>query len=213
MKKYYFLVVSSILLGLSILAFSDNLITDVGQKSNSDPKFIIHGLFCFAWFIILVIQTNFIKKGNYKAHISFGVAGLIAAIGVFITTLYIFVVIFNGWSNMDPMVKANRFLILGFAILVTLAYLKRKSLPYHKRLMLVASFFMLGPILSRSFARTNLDSILISDLSWDITFLGTWSAFFISLFIYDWTIDKKFHPITYLGYIAFCIIYTISFYA
>ena len=212
MKKYYFLVVSSILLGLSILAFSDNLITDVGQESNSDPKFIIHGLFCFAWFIILVIQTNFIKKGNYKAHIRFGVAGLIAAIGVFITTLYIFVVVFNGWSNMDPMVKANRFLMLGFAILVTLAYLKRKRLPYHKRLMLVASFFMLGPILSRSFARTNLDSILISDLSWVIPFLGTGSVFFISLFIYDWTINKKFHPVTYLGFITFCAIYTISFY-
>lgn len=212
MKKYYSLVVSSLLLGLSILAFSDNLITDVGQKSNSDPKFIIHGLFCFAWFIILAIQTNFIKKGNYKAHISFGVAGLIAAIGVFITTLYIFVVIFNGWSNMDPMAKANRFLMLGFAILVTLAYLKRKSLSYHKRLMLVASFFMLGPILSRSIARTNLDSILISDLSWDITIFGIWSAFFISLFIYDWTINKKFHPVTYLGYTTFCIIYTISLY-
>jgi hypothetical protein len=213
MKKYYFLIVSSILLGLSILAFSDNLITDVGQKSNSDPKFIIHGLFCFAWFIMLVIQTNFIKKGDYKAHISFGVAGLIAAIGVFITTLYIFVVIFNGWNNMEPMVKANRFLIFGFAILVTLAYLKRKRLPYHKRLILVASFFMLGPILSRSIARTNLDSLLISDLSWDIAIFGTWSAFFISLFIYDWTINKKFHPVTYIGFITFCIIYTISFHA
>ena len=95
MKKYYFFVVSIILLVLSFIGFSDNLITDVGQESNSDPKFIIHGLFCFAWFIILVIQTNFIKKGNYKAHMTYGIAGLLAALGVFITTLYIFIVIYN----------------------------------------------------------------------------------------------------------------------
>ncbi|MFZ1703255.1 MAG: hypothetical protein WAT79_02855 [Saprospiraceae bacterium] len=212
MKKHYFLVVSSILLIFSIVAFSDNLITDVAQKSNSDPKYIIHGLFCFAWFIILLIQTNFIRKGNNKAHTSFGIAGLIAAIGVFVTTLYIFVVVFKGWTIMEPMVKANRFLMMGFAILVSFAYLKRKKVDYHKRLMLVASFFMLGPILSRIMARTNLDSILISDLSWDITIFGTWSSFFVSLFIYDWTIIRRFHPTTYLSFVTFCIIWTISFY-
>ncbi|WP_283636943.1 hypothetical protein [Aquaticitalea lipolytica] len=211
MKKYYFFVVSIILLVLSFIGFSDNLITDVGQESNSDPKFIIHGLFCFAWFIILVIQTNFIKKGNYKAHMTYGIAGLLAALGVFITTLYIFIVIYKGWDNMRPDVKANRLFMLSFAVLVTQAYLKRKKLATHKRLMFVATFYMLGPILGRVMGHSILNTLLVSDLSWDITFIGIWSLFFVSLLMYDWAILKKIHPVSYLGVLGFCVIWMISF--
>jgi len=211
MKKYYFFVVSIILLVLSFIGFSDNLITDVGQESNSDPKFIIHGLFCFAWFIILVIQTNFIKKGNYKAHMTYGIAGLIAALGVFITTLYIFIVIYKGWDNMRPDVKANRLFMLSFAVLVTQAYLKRKKLATHKRLMFVATFYMLGPILGRVMGHSILNTLLVSDLSWDITFIGIWSLFFVSLLMYDWALLKKIHPVSYLGALGFCVIWMISF--
>ncbi len=211
MKKHYFLVISILLLFLSILAFSDNLITDVGQKSNSDPKFIIHGLFCFAWFVILVIQTNFIKKENYKAHMKLGMAGLIAAIGVFISTLYIFIVVYNGWSNMSPEARANRFLMLGFAIFVTLSYLKRKNTAEHKRFVIIASFYMLGPILGRAIGHSFLNALLVSDLSWDYTFLGIWSSFFISLFIYDWAINKKIQTITFIGFLIFVVVWAISF--
>ena len=55
MRKNYFFWASFFLLFLSVFAFSDNLFYDVKQESNSDPKFIIHGLFFLAWFIILVI--------------------------------------------------------------------------------------------------------------------------------------------------------------
>lgn len=211
MKKYYFLVVSIILLLLSLVAFSDNLITDVGQKSNSDPKFIIHGLFCFAWFIILVIQTNLIKKGNYKAHRRLGIAGLIAAAGVFITTLYIFIVIYKGWEHMLPNVRANRLLMLGFAVLVTQAYRKRKKTDEHKRLIFLAAFYMLGPILGRVIGNSFLDSMIEDDITYDFTFFGAWSSFFISLFIYDRVVIRRIHRVTYLGTLLFCCIWAISF--
>lgn len=211
MKKYYFLVVSSILFIFSVIAFSDNLITDVGQKSNSDPKFIIHGLFCFAWFIILVLQTNFIRKENYKAHFRLGIAGLMAAFGVFISTLYIFIVLYNGWDNMSPLVKANRFFILSFAAMVAIAYFKREKPAYHKRLIFVATFYMLGPILDRAMGRSFLDSLIKTDLTWDLVFFGIWSSFFLSLFVYDWTVIKRLHVVTYLGFLIFIVIWAISF--
>ncbi len=81
---------------MSVVAFSDNLLTDEGQKSNSNPKFIIHGLFCLAWFIMLVVQSGFIRSKNYKAHIRWGVAGMLMALGVFLSSVYIFVVIYKG---------------------------------------------------------------------------------------------------------------------
>ncbi|HOY11860.1 MAG TPA: hypothetical protein PLY70_01920 [Saprospiraceae bacterium] len=212
MKKYYFLVVSLFLLLLSIIAFSDNLITDVGQKSNSDPKFIIHGLFCFAWFIMLVIQTNFIKNNNLKAHIKLGFAGLFAALGVFFSTMYIFVVIYDGWDNMAPLVKANRFFMLGFGILIALAYLYRKQTECHKRLMFVASFYMLGPILDRAMGRSFIDSMISSEMGWQLTFFGIWTAFFISLIVYDWVLSKSIHVVSSFGFLIYVLILGVSMY-
>ena len=207
MKRYYFLVTSILLLVLWTVAFSDNLITDVGQKSNSDPKYIIHGLYCYAWFFILVIQTNFIRKADYKTHIKFGIAGLSAAVGVFLTTLYIFVVIYKGWDNMSYLVKANRFFMLGFAILVTLGYINRSQSSRHKRFMYIATLYMLGPILDRAMGRLSFDSIISNPDAWDATFHGIWTLFFISLFIYGQAILKKNHPVTYLGFAGYCIIW------
>jgi hypothetical protein len=213
MKRNYFSVVSTILLILSLVAFSDNWITDVGQKSNSDPKFVIHGLFCFAWFIILLIQSGFIRKEKYKAHMKLGVAGLVAALGVFITTLYIFIVIYKGWGEMSPLVKANRFFMLSFALMISVAYLNKRNTAQHKRLIIVASFYMLGPILDRAMGRSFLDSMISSDLIWDFTFYGIWSSFFISLFVYDLGVIKKIHPVTYVGAIVFGSILAISFFS
>ena len=45
----YLSITSALLLFLGVVAFSDNLLTDVAQPSNRDPKFIIHSLFGLAW--------------------------------------------------------------------------------------------------------------------------------------------------------------------
>ena len=127
LKNYYFQIVSTLLLVLSFIAFSDNLITDIGQESNSDPKFVIHGLFMFAWFGIFVAQSYFIAKKKYETHIKFGKIGFLLAIGVFVSTLYVFIAIFKGWNAMEPFVKANRLLMLSFAAFIMLAYIYRKN--------------------------------------------------------------------------------------
>jgi len=206
MRKYYFQIVSIFLLILSLIAFSDNLITNVGQESNSDPKFIIHGLICYAWFILFVIQANFIRKGDYKAHIKWGIVGMVTAIGVFISTVYIFVVVYEGWDAMPFWVKANRFLMGSFAVLVVLGYLKRNNAVQHKRYMYMATLYMLEPILGRVGEHIGL----VEDLAFDLFEAGVWNALFISLFIYDWKILKKIHPISWMGFIWFYIVWTIS---
>jgi len=184
---------------LSVYAFSDNLFTNVGQKSNKDPKYIIHGLFCFAWFIIFLIQVNYVRKLQYKQHIRLGLAGMLAAAGVFITTLYIFIVIFKGWHLMTPEVKANRIFMPGFALMVWLGYRHRKKPQAHKRYMYIATLYMLGPVLSRAMAHSFLDAMIVSDLAWDITLTGIWTLFFISLLIYDRIALKQIHPVTAAG--------------
>ena len=64
----YFSIVSLLLLLLSIVAFSDNLFTDIHQPSNSDPKFIVHGIFGLAWYVLLATQANLARVRNLRLH-------------------------------------------------------------------------------------------------------------------------------------------------
>lgn len=198
--RNYFFVTSIFMLLLSLFAFSDNLIYDVKQKSNSDPKFIIHALFCFAWFIMLVVQSGFIRKNNYKSHIRWGVGGMIAALGMFITSVYIFVVIFKGWDAMPFFVKANRILMFSFAICIWLGYRFRKNPILHKRFIQIGTFFIIGPpILDRLSDRLNIDNV-------DFVNALVPNLLFISLFIYDWRTLKKIHTISWFGLLwLYCI--------
>ncbi|WP_296703050.1 hypothetical protein [Algoriphagus sp.] len=210
MKKNYFLVTSLVLLSLSIIGFSDNLFTNIGQKSNSDPKYIIHGLFWFAWFIILLIQSNFIRKGNFKAHRKLGMLGMVAAIGVTLSTLYIFIKIYNGWDNMSEFVKASRFFLPSFSIMVLLGYLNRSNTVKHKRYMYLGTLFPLIPILDRASGRIQFGLDLVNQ---DLIILLIWNTLFISFFIYDWITLRKIHPITYLSFLWFYLVWVISVYS
>jgi hypothetical protein len=204
MKKYYFLVAASFILILSVIAFSDNLFTDIGQKSNKDPKYIIHGILWFAWFIILVIQSNLIRKGNYLVHRKLGIKGLYLAIAVTLSTLYIFIVLFEGWDKMNEFTKVNRFFLPTFALMVLLGYLNRTHAVKHKRYMYLGTVFTLIPILDRASGRIifNGDYFLM-----DMFLIITWNAFFLSSFVYDWITLRRIHPITYLSFIWFYLVW------
>ena len=206
MKKYYFLSVSTLLFILSIIAFSDNLITDIGQASNSDPKFIIHGLFMFAWFGTFVMQSFFIARGNYSNHMKWGKVGFIISIGVLLSTLYVFIAVFKGWAAMEPFVKANRLFMLSFAIFIFLAYLNRKNKVIHKRLIFWAIILPIEPIVGR-----------VSDFfqveNWELFYALVWHSFFISFFVYDWLTLKRIHPISWFAVAWFYLTWMISIYS
>lgn len=207
MQKNYFFWASLFLLFLSVFAFSDNLFYDVKQESNSDPKFIIHGLFFLAWFIILVIQTGYIRKGNYKAHRALGIAGMLIGLGVIVSTFYVFVAIYEGWSVMPFQVKANRIFTVSFAILILLAYLNRKNGVKHKRYIYVGTLYVLGPVLDRVVGKLmRIDSLTGPVIVETII----WNVLFISLFVYDWRTLKKIHPISWVGCIWFYVVWVLS---
>jgi hypothetical protein len=206
MKKNFFFMTSISMLVLSLIAFSDNLFYDVGQKSNHDPKFIIHGLFFLAWFVILVIQSGYIRKGNKKAHMALGITGMFIALGVILSTFYVFVVVYNGWSVMEFYVKANRFFTISFALLVLLAYLNRKNGVLHKRYLYIGTLYVLGPILDRVAGKLNVESLVSIEVFEAII----WNTLFISLFIYDWLTLKKIHIISWVGFIWFYVVWILA---
>lgn len=211
LRKYYFSLMSAATLALSVWGFSDNLFWNVRQPTNSDPKFVIHGLFCLAWMAVFFAQATLVRQGNIAAHRKLGIAGFAIAIGVTISTLYVFAAVWKGWDAMSALVKANRLLLASYSVLVLLAFLNRRRPDRHKRLILVATLFMLEPILSRSF-----DPIepLLSGLSdsqvdfyWWIFFITAWNGLFASLFAFDFLTERRIHMVTIAGYMWFCAIW------
>lgn len=206
LKNYYFQLVSILLLFLSFIAFSDNLITDIGQESNRNPMFIIHGLLMFAWFGTFVAQSYFIAQKKYETHFKYGKIGFLLAIGVFVSTLYVFIAIYKGWDAMEPFVKANRLLWLSFATFIMFAYIFRKNREKHKRFIFWAIVLPIEPIIGRVSEVFQIDN-------WELFYILVWHALFISFFAYDWQTLKRIHPISWMGLTWFYIAWTISIFS
>ncbi len=63
-----FPAVTTLLLALSVWGFSDNLLWDVGQPSNRDPKLVVHGVFCLAWMLVLCVQAHLVRVKSTRSH-------------------------------------------------------------------------------------------------------------------------------------------------
>jgi hypothetical protein len=205
----YFSITSVALLFLSVAAFSDNLFTNVSQASNSDPKFIIHGLFGLAWYVLLVMQTNLVRVRSVETHKKLGIATFLVAVGVTLSTLYIFVVLWKAWALMGIEVRANRLLLPGYAVCVFLAWRWRRQSEWHKRLIFVGTFFMLGPVLSRAYDPLILSwmkplfpafTASVGGLGFLVFYAGVWNGFFLSLALYDWKTLRRIHRVTVAGF-------------
>lgn len=212
--RNYFSIVGLLVFALTLLGFSDNLFTNVGQPSNSDPKFIAHGLFCLAWTMIFALQASLIRFGNIRLHQTLGIAGVVIGIGVVLSTIYVFVAVWKGWDAMEIWGRANRLLLPGYAVMLFLAVRFRRRPDLHKRLMLVATLYMLEPVLSRSFdpfPPSFFDRYTESqiDRAWWIYLILVWNGLFLSLMAFDWRTLGRIHPVTGIGYLGFCAIWVV----
>ena len=136
------------------------------------------------------------------------------AIGVTLSTLYIFIVVWKGWGHMAVEARANRLLLPGYATCLLLAWLRRGPSDWHKRLIFTGTFFMLGPVLSRSY-----DPLIVSwmeplfpafteragEPGFLVFFCGIWIGFFLSLALYDWKTLRRIHPVTVSGFAWFVL--------
>lgn len=201
----YFPVVTSLLVVLSFAAFWDNLVSDVGQPSNSDPKMIVHALFAAAWVIAFAVQAWLIYLGQVGSHRRVGQWIFAIGGGMVLSTLYLFVARFRGFAAMEPEVIANRLLMAAFVVCAVLAYRFRNRPDRHKRLLLVGTFALLEPILARIYdpltgpflpaeMSETLDMTLY--LSW---LAAVWLAFPVSLALYDRRVQGRVHPVTLAG--------------
>jgi hypothetical protein len=204
-RRFYFPVLSLTLLALSLVAFGDNLFTDVHQPSNSDPKFVIHGIASLGWILVLLTQSLLVCRRQIGWHRRLGSTGFLMAGALALSTLWLFVAVWKGWDAMAPNIRANRLFLAAFVALVLLAYFNRHRPDRHKRLLFGATLLLLEPVLARCFDPLVADPFMgsLTEPQIEAAFLPvlftTWVALFASLLLYDLIVERRIHPASVLA--------------
>jgi hypothetical protein len=182
----------------------------------------VHGALLTGWFVWLVVQTSLVHGGRTDLHRKIGpfgaayaiiviFAGLMATRGFlpnlraegidFDASLPFAVIDLYGSQFAGPAIEffstvvwLNIASVATFGSLVLAAIVWRKRLESHKRLMLLASFSIIGPATGRVSQWPIFGGV--EDLR--VVFVGLGFAI-VGLGVYDILKAKRLHPATYLG--------------
>jgi hypothetical protein len=205
--RWHFAVGSALLLMLSLVAFWDNLVSDVGQPSNADPKMVVHGLFLLAWVVLLTVQSSLPALGRLAWHRRIGPYGFAAAAGVAFSTLWLFVAVWRGWDALRPEVLANRMFLALFVLWMVGAWRTRTRPDWHKRFLYLGTLFLLEPVLAWTYDPLIAPFMPVYPPGEDEhLFLGylvtSWLAFYAATLVYDRLKLGRFHRLTLVSLAA-----------
>jgi hypothetical protein len=100
---------------------------------------------------LLALQANLVGRGNVPLHRVLRLSGLFIAVGVVRSIVWVFVEFWQGWDVMHVVGKVNRIFLPSYALFVIAGFLSRQHPSRHKRLMFIASLYMLESAPSRAF--------------------------------------------------------------
>lgn len=214
--RWHFPMGCAWLLLLSLIAFWDNLVSDVTQPSNSNPVMIVHGLFLLAWMILLLVQASLPRFRRLDLHRKLGPHTFLVGAGVAISTVFLFVTVWKGWAAVRPEVLANRIFLPSYALCLVAAYRLRRRAEWHKRLVYCGTLLLSEPVLARAFDPTV--GLLLPPMApgadMPIFFaymIIVWNGFFAALMLYDWLKSRRIHPATLGSLIWLHAVYAFSF--
>lgn len=216
--RWHFPVGCTLLLALALVAFWDNLVSDVSQPSNSNPVMVVHGLFLLAWMILLVIQSLLPRLRRADLHRRIGPYAFATSAGVVASTAWLFVSVWKGWGTLTPEVLANRILLPSFALCIAAAYALRRRAEWHKRLVYCGTLLLSEPVLARTFDPLVVPLLPAMAPGADMPlFYGymviVWTGFFAALLVYDRLRGGRFHPVTVgaLGWLYAVYLFAFAF--
>lgn len=116
------------------------------------PLVILHGVAMSSWIVLLVVQSSLIVKGNYKLHMTLGIAGaVLAALLVIVGLTTAIASVHYNPDGYKGIWGARRFLslmltnVLGFGILAGIGLKYRRRPEVHRPMMFLATLFVAGP--------------------------------------------------------------------
>jgi len=172
---------------------------------NLPSYLVVHGITLTTWYLILIAQTLLVVTGRRGLHRQLGTAGVVVAVAVVVTSLIVMRSVVARVTADGAAVSARLafvivsdfWLLIAFSLLVVAAVHWRRRLETHKRLMLIASAFLVGPAFAvgRPIGQT-LVPFLPNGLLPSTVFVVLLLAALIG---YDFTTRKRIEPATLAG--------------
>ena len=165
------------------------------------PILYLHGAVLTGWFILIAVQGWLALTQNFRAHRRTGFvlatyATLVVAMGL-VADLRMATEITSPRDGDNIVFWGNLFGLILYATYVSLALLFRKSPEVHKRLVLLASFAIVGPALAR-FA----DILPGGPAARPLYGIGGILALYISLIVFDVIVRRRPHLVSSIGMLA-----------
>jgi hypothetical protein len=165
-----------------------------GFPAAREPFFALHGTVFASWFVLLIVQASLVTAGRVHLHRQLGVFGaFLAAAMVVLGTAGGLIAAHRPTGFVDLPVPPLIFLVvplsemLLFAVLVTLAIVKRRNPQTHKRLMLIASATLITAALARW---------PVLKAGGPLVFFAAADLFLVALAIWDFKSRGRLHPVT-----------------
>ena len=194
MRLTFPIAYSAALLALALVGFSYNLNPATRAPDLFELKFVVHGVACLTWLALLFVQASLVGARKTRFHRKLGVSATVVATLVVVSSVYVGVssLAASGWGRL--LTYGNVAAVSIFGVFIWLAYQARRDKEAHRRLMLVGTLFMMGPVYTRLGGIHPLAFLLahilcwIAVLSWDRVAHGqihrtTWVAVGL-LFVY-----------------------------
>lgn len=156
----------------------------------------VHGAAFSSWLMLLITQTSLIATHRVNVHRRLGIAGfglacLMVVLGICAGTDLLRRGVVNSGIDPKTFYAGTMGDMLIFGTLIFFAFRMRSEPPAHKRLILMATFLLMGA----GVARWPFDAIQRIPLMTDVVI---WS-FLLALVVYDLLSLQKIHRATMLG--------------
>lgn len=144
-----YLVVALVAIAAPIVGFIPTYFAPMASGETFSLTLHVHGLFGAAWFALYLTQTLLIHRHSFRIHRTLGLLGIPVAFGVVITTQMAGVELAEkGLGTEKEAILRSMFLgpfidSLAFGGLVLLGISNRAKGEVHKRLMLLATIYLL----------------------------------------------------------------------
>jgi hypothetical protein len=215
-RSRFFLGISLTLLLIVLVGFTPTLYLRPLFHVQPKPAYLyLHGIILTAWFVWLPLQASLIAMRRVDLHRRLGIAGAVIAAGVVAGALA------------AQLGKAHRLKLLGmnlvarlpidaaifwqnlatlfvFATFVSLAIAMRSRPEVHKRLLILASINMLGPVFGR-ISRWPLLGGHGLDLTGPMELVLARYAIVglaVALIVHDLARRRRVHPATWIGIVS-----------
>jgi hypothetical protein len=185
--RMFFSGMGLLLLGSVFLGFAPTYYLKTPDAPALTPMLHVHGAVLTAWYLFYIVQTSLVSAGRVDLHRKLGITGLVLAGAVTILSIGTTIVI-RGFNDRIVFSAVAVVMFVGF---IVAGWLTRRDGGAHKRFMLLAMISLIAPavarfpfhVLPRSGLNSNVEALI----------------FLLPLFVYDFAIRRKMHPVTLWG--------------